>query len=157
MADTKTTGLTEITSAADDDVLAIVDVAPSPTTKKIKVSNFAQGGTYTPTLSNTTNVASSTASVCHYMRVGSVVTVSGAVTIDVTAATATLLGMSLPIASNFSASTQLGGVASTYDGVAVNEVAEIIGDSTNDRASIRFYAVATTARTWRFTFTYVIA
>lgn len=89
-------------------------------------------GTYTPTLFNTTNVAASTAYVCQYSRVGDVVTVSGRVDIDTTAApAATALGMSLPIASNLTASQQVGGAGcSTGTGNRYG----ITGDTTNDRA-----------------------
>src|SRR3990167_10996405 len=71
--------------------------------------------TYTPTLTNVFNVAASTAYACQYMRVGNVVTVSGQVDIDPTAAsTYTELDISLPIASAFTATNQLGGVGTDY-------------------------------------------
>jgi hypothetical protein len=67
-------------------------------------------GTYTPTITNGANVASSIAYTCQYMRVGSTVTVSGAVTIVPTATTtATKLRLSLPVTSNFAAFENAGG------------------------------------------------
>jgi hypothetical protein len=110
-------------------------------------------GTYTPTLTNTTNVASSTASGCQYMRVGNVVTVSGQVAVTPTATGNTILGISLPIASNFSGSQQLGGTAlaqTTTQGVV------LYGDAINDRAVFRLQAAATTALTYHFSFTYQV-
>lgn len=111
-------------------------------------------GTYTPTLSNTTNVAASTARLSSYMRVGDVVTVAGQLDIDPTAGAATLLGISLPIASDFATVYQLGGVASST--TIVNESAGIEADSTNNRASLKYVAVDTTNHTMTFTFTYQV-
>lgn len=113
-------------------------------------------GTYTPTLTNTTNVAASTAQVCQYMRVGNVVTVSGRVDIDpTTASIATALNMSLPIASNFGASTDLGGTA--VCGAVASYSAEILSDSAADNALLRFICGTDVAnRSWFFTFTYRI-
>jgi hypothetical protein len=60
-------------------------------------------GTYTPTLTNGANVSSSTATACHYMRVGNVITVGGQLSITATAAnTDTQVTMTLPVASTFS-------------------------------------------------------
>ena len=111
-------------------------------------------GTYTPTLSNTTNVAASTPRLSSYMRVGEVVTVSGQLDIDPTATGTILLGISLPIASNLATAYQLGGVASSV--AIVNECAGIEGDATNNRASLRYVAVDTSNHTMTFTFTYII-
>jgi len=44
MANKKITALTELTTAASDDVLAIVDVSGTAETKKITVSNLTGGG-----------------------------------------------------------------------------------------------------------------
>mgnify|MGYP003343263409 FL=1 len=65
-------------------------------------------GTYFPVLTNVTNVDASSVYTCQYVRIGNIVTVSGKVGIDCTAAaaTATELGMDLPIASNFTTEEQ---------------------------------------------------
>jgi hypothetical protein len=110
-------------------------------------------GTYTPTLSNTTNIAASTAYVCQYMRVGSVVTVSGHVDIDATAAGNMVLGITIPIASNFASTDGLAGAAAA---IAVNESAGILADASNNRATLRTTAVSTANNAWFFTFTYLI-
>lgn len=70
-------------------------------------------GTWTPTLTNTTNVASSTASLCHYIRIGNQVLCWGAVTLTPTAAgnTTTVLGISLPVASAFASVENCRGAA----------------------------------------------
>lgn len=109
--------------------------------------NYIASGTYTPTLVNATNVAASTPSVCTWMRVGNVVTVSGNLDIDVTAAGLSELTISLPIAST---STVGGGViADTYFGSVGS-----IGISTT--AGCQFDAVNTANHRHNFTFTYEV-
>lgn len=110
-------------------------------------------GTYTPTLSNTTNVSTSTASACQYMRVGNTVTVSGEVVLAATATGNTVLGISLPIASNIGATRQLGGTAVAQ---STTQVATLYGDATNDRVTFRMQAAGTTALTYVFSFTYQV-
>ena len=55
MANKKITELTEITSAASDDVLAIVSVAGTAATKKITVANLTAGGGLLTQVSTTVN------------------------------------------------------------------------------------------------------
>ncbi len=119
-------------------------------------NQYVASGTYTPTLTNVTNVAASTAYACQWMRVGNVVTVSGQVDIDVTlaASTASELGISLPIASSLTADQQVGGDAIS-DSIA-SLSARIKADVTNDRASVVFKAISLTNDTYSFTFTYLI-
>lgn len=73
-------------------------------------------GTWTPTITNGTNIQASTAYNCQYLRIGNIVTVSGRVDIDLTStAVASNLQMSLPIASDFPTSSgRVGGVATGY-------------------------------------------
>lgn len=112
-------------------------------------------GTYTPTLFNTTNIDASTAYSCQYLRVGSVVTVSGQTDVDTTAGggTDTFLGISLPVASNFANPNELGGTAAcltTLEACAIN------ADATNDRALMRWPSQGTNNRSFYFSFTYRI-
>jgi len=113
-------------------------------------------GTYTPTLTNTTNVAASTAYVTSYMRVGNVVTVGFKVDIDATlaASTATLLGFSLPIASNFTAEEDAGGTAASD--IVANLVVRIKADATNDGVSLVFKSLSLTNDSYNGSFTYII-
>lgn len=111
-------------------------------------------GTYTPTLTNTTNVAASTHSTAaQYLRIGNTVTVSGVVTIDPTAAGSTVLDMSLPIASNLAS---VGNLAGTCNAPNPNEAGAVLGEITNDRARIQFTAVSTTNNAWYYHYTYRI-
>lgn len=112
-------------------------------------------GTYTPTLTNVTNVAASTAYSCQYMRVGSVVTVSGIVDVDPTATGQTQLGISLPIASALpSAVTDVAGVAFSHQ--VAGQGAAIRPDAVNDRALMEWVASDLSNRSMLFTFTYVV-
>lgn len=112
------------------------------------------GGTYTPTLTNTTNIASSTAFQCQYMRVDGVVTVSGKVTVDPSSSGAiTRLGISLPVASNLGTDQDLAGTGSCTD---IQQAAGIMSDSTNNRANLEFFSTSSTARDWYFQFMYEI-
>lgn len=112
-------------------------------------------GTYTPTLTNTSNISASTAYVCQYSRVGSVVTVSGKVDIDPTATlTSTVLGISLPSASNFSAEENLGGTA--FCPTVASLGAAIFADSANDRATLKFITTDINNNSMFFSFTYRI-
>lgn len=102
-------------------------------------ANNVKSGTYTPTLTNTTNIDSSAAYSCQYFRVGNVVHVSGRVDIDPTAAGSanTVLGMTLPIASNFTNANafELAGTASAN---SPHQDIAILADTTNDRATFQF-------------------
>lgn len=109
-------------------------------------------GTYTPTLTAVTNVAASTAHSCQYLRVGPTVTVSGLVEVDPTGAGSVELGISLPVASNFTAAEQCAGVAASPAVAGLS--AAILADATTDRASLQWVAVDTANRTFAFTFMY---
>lgn len=112
-------------------------------------------GTYTPTLFNTTNVAASTAFVCQYMQVGNMVTVSGRVDIDPTNNNQqTILGMSLPVATNLATVEQCAGAinCATVAGAS----AAILGDPVNDRALIEFVSASVANQAFFFQFMYQV-
>lgn len=116
-------------------------------------NQYVASGTYTPTMTAIQN-CTVTSNVAQWMRVGNVVTVSGACTVDPTAGSGTYTewAISLPIASALTAEYQIAGVALTgYDH------AQIKADTTNDRA-VAASAVYndTNNRDWYFTFTYLI-
>ena len=111
-------------------------------------------GTYTPTLTNVTNVSASTAYACQYLRVGSVVTVSGKIDVDPTAAAAFEVGISLPIASNFTAQEQC--AATGVSVIAADDAAWVVADTTNDRASFQSSPTGVTNHSYYFTFTYSV-
>lgn len=111
-------------------------------------------GTYTPTLFNVTNVAASTAYACQYIRVGNVVNVSGKVDVDPTLAAATVLGISLPIASTLSAAEKCAGVASSN--TIASEVAAIDADTVNNRAQMDWVSVSLANHSMYFNFQYLV-
>jgi hypothetical protein len=117
-------------------------------------------GTYTPTLTNTTNITASTAVTCQYMRVGNTVTVSGQVsgiTMTAAAATSTVLKMTLPIASALGSTRQVGGTAVFYSSASRGTAVAIYGDATNDIAEFNWAAPTTTAsQAFTFSFTYLV-
>lgn len=113
------------------------------------------GGRYTPTFTNVANIAANTNSSCNWERNGDQVTVSGTVFVDPTlAATSTQLGISLPVASNFTNASDCGGVGAAI-GVA-GMSAGILADTTNDRAQMQWISSDITNQQWQFTFTYTI-
>ena len=107
------------------------------------------GGTYSPTLTNIANITSSTPDVLTYINVGPVVTVAGSVELNVTAAATTQLGVSLPVASNFGASANAGGVGANMNG-GVN--IGISADATNDRVDLKFTSTPAGVGTQSLTF-----
>jgi len=118
-------------------------------------SGNLNSGTYTPTLFNVTNMAASTAFACQYLRVGNTVVVSGRVNVDPTAAAAaTELGISLPIASNFGATTNCGGTAN--GDAVVSESASIEADAANDRAAMKWITTSLAAHDMFFCFSYTV-
>lgn len=111
-------------------------------------------GTYTPTLTNGTNVAASTAYPSFYQRVGNVVTVSYQVDVDPTSAsTQTNLGISLPIASNFASGADSNG---TCSGSNSPTFCMSTSDAANDRVTMSFSMVSVSNSGFVGTFVYVV-
>jgi hypothetical protein len=109
-------------------------------------------GSYTPTLTNTTNVAASVSAVCQYLRIDDNVIVHGVIQIDPTAATTTVFGISLPIASNFGATTDGSGLMGSNLGVS----GAIIASVANDRMDATFISNSTANQNVAFTFQYTV-
>ena len=101
------------------------------------------------------NLAASTAYECQYLRVGSVVTVSGKVDVDPTApAAVTQLGISLPIASNLGAQEDCAGAA--FASAIAGQGAAIRGDAANNRAEMAWVTGDITNQPMYFVFSYVV-
>jgi hypothetical protein len=116
-------------------------------------NQYIASGTYTPTITNTSNVSASTPAGFKYIRVGNVVTVSGTIDIDAVATGQFIIGISLPIPSDFSDSAKANGVGSA----SVNtDSGGITSDSTNDRATYSVIAGSTSNTGHAIHFTYVI-
>jgi len=125
-------------------------------TNSLSVAGALDWGTYTPTLTNTANVSASTARLCQYMRVGNVVTVSGVFDVDPSSSsTLTKVGMSLPVASDFTSGYEMGGTATRASTDTLNGT--ITADTVNDRALIQWYTGGSVVnQTFVFHFTYLI-
>ncbi|MET3929577.1 hypothetical protein ABIE51_001464 [Lysobacter sp. OAE881] len=134
-----------------DFALTILDDADAATAR---TTLGLASGTYTPTITGTVNVSSSSPLQLQYLRVGNVVTVSGNCTITATAAGDTQFRMSLPIASNFTATGNLGGAgvdrSGTYPAVGISAVIA------TDDALFQFTASGAGARAVQFSFTYQV-
>ena len=111
-----------------------------------------RSGTYTPTLTAVTNVASSTPRKAQWLRVGNVVTVSGQLDITTTTTGATALGISLPIASNFGTTFEASGTGTTPVGVPMS----IYADATANRAEMAFDDTIGLADSVTYQFTYEV-
>jgi len=116
---------------------------------------MVSSGTYTPTLTNGTNIASSTAYALQYMRVGNTVTVGGFINIDTTATGTSGLRMSLPIASNFTSSIDAGGVGSRPS-TAANDSWNMYAVSATDDIQIDGYSTTTAAENLFITLVYQV-
>lgn len=117
--------------------------------KTMSVTN----GTYTPTITEVANVTDHTAFSSVYSRVGDVVTVSGRVLITIDEmSTGTDIGISLPIASNFTASADCSGVAVASG----SPVSGVEGHASGDYARIFFTSTSTGTAIYFYTFQYVV-
>lgn len=112
-------------------------------------------GTYTPTLTNGTNVSSTSPIICHYKRIGNEVFVQGRFTLTITSvATNSVVGISLPIASNLSATGDLSGNGTVQHHT---DTAMLLEDTANDRATCTIYPVGNIAgELVAFSFSYTV-
>jgi hypothetical protein len=118
-------------------------------------ANNVTSGTYTPTLTNVLNVSgASNVGDAQYKRIGNIVTVYGSVSFTMSASGNCEIDISLPIASNFSASTQAHGMGVTFKTNCTNAV--VSSDATNDRVSLTFVANSADTSDFRYSFSYSV-
>lgn len=119
------------------------------------VSTFV-AGTYSPTRSAEVNMDGNVSmTTAQYMRVGSVVTVSGQFTANpTTAGLATSFEATLPVASNIGAVADASGVA--FSGAIAGMGAAISGSVANDTAIFTWVASDVASQVWSYTYTYRI-
>lgn len=116
---------------------------------------YIASGTYTPTPVGVANVAAVAGRLSQWIRVGNVVTVSGAASIDPTAAgVLTVFAIPLPVASNFTAASNLAGSAG--EGFVPSATFYVAADTANDRAEFTYNASSAGALEVEFQFTYLI-
>lgn len=119
------------------------------------VGGTTAGTTFVPTPTNGANVDASTPFDVHYTRVGSTVHFSGTIDIDETlAAGNTLVELSLPIASAFTATTDAAGIVTPTNAGVFGGY--ITGSIANDRLVLEVIGVSTGTVTYKFTGSYTI-
>ena len=107
MAGVKITDLVTITEAASNDLLYIVDVSnttqsPQGTSSQIELGNIISSGNWTPVVSGETYDEIVNIVAANYSRVGSIVTCSLMIDVELDAAeTQADFQFSLPVASDF--------------------------------------------------------
>lgn len=119
---------------------------------------FLTAGTYSPTLTAITNIAASTPRVTQFYRIGNMVTVFGNLNADPTAAGGgnTQLDVSLPIASDLANNFELAGTGTVALATAERPGVEIVGETTNNRASFIWFAPDGADRRLSFQFSYQV-
>ena len=128
------------------------DGCETPTNEDMAIT---ASGTYTPVLSEQTDLISLTIAQAQYMRVGSTVTVSGSFTARVfDALFASTFEMTLPIASNIGAAEDLAGVCSGNQNTPTS--GRVFGVPTTDTAIVSFLGLAGVDVIYSYTFTYQI-
>ena len=139
-------------------VNAGLSISSTGVTTPVTANGNVFSGTYTPTLTNVSNVTSSTATVCHYMRVGNVVTVGGQLSITATATnTDTQVRITLPIASTFSNARQLAGAGGAVNTGEYGESVVFGADTANNIAFLRGRPTVTNNQAYNFSFTYLVS
>jgi hypothetical protein len=116
-----------------------------------------QSGVYAPTLAAVTNVdGTPTATNAMYSRNGSIVQCAMTLSVDPTAAAATVVSITLPFASDIGAVTDVTGVASRALGGVATSGGSVEGEATENGARLKFTAVGTSAEVWHVMFTYKV-
>ncbi len=113
-----------------------------------------KSGTFTPTGTAVANVDSITPAGSRWTREGNIVTVSGAVAIDATAAgsATTQVRLTFPIPSDITSFSQVNGVAT--DAISGEAAATITGDATNNCALLAYQSLSTSSRTFQYMYQY---
>lgn len=136
------------------DVSGGISTASTAVTSPAATDGNIFSGTYTPTLTNVTNAAASTAYLCQYMRVGNVVTVSGRVAIDpTTVSLLTEIRMTLPISATINAQQRIGGTFAR-GGTGTGNCGSINGDTATNTALFAITPSSAANADYFFSFTY---
>lgn len=154
------TGGSHVLRVAGTDALSLSGTAAtfSGTLGINGTANNITSGTYTPTLTNTSGIASSTAGTGSYQRIGN--QVSGFVDFTATGTSegvSGVFGVSLPIASNFSSTTNVwGGYGVARSGETIAPLEEVSADTTNDRFIVKATLTDLSVSTIRINFNYTV-
>jgi hypothetical protein len=118
-------------------------------------ASYFCSGTFTPTVTCVTNCTTPVAFSGMYSRVGNVVTVGWRANANNASAAVTVFSVSLPIASNFTAETDLNGSGGSDVG-SVSPSSRCVADGTNDRAHCSFIDNAIGGHAFGGTFIYIV-
>lgn len=142
--------------AGADSVVTTTTSASVVTYGRKSLASFAPlSGTYTPTVANTSNVASSSAGLCQWTRIGNQIHVWGRVSITPTlTATGTSFDINLPTASVFTTSDDAAGNFSNNSAVMI--AGGIIADAVNAKVVFSFTSVNTASNYLPFSFDYIV-
>lgn len=116
------------------------------------VNQYILSGTYSPVLTAIANVSFTQTNQSQWTRVGNVVTVSGMIRVDASAAGDTTCSIALPIASDIQNTYNASGTAVSLSG----KQAAIYGDIANNYAVIKFNASGAGAEFLHYSFQYLI-
>ena len=134
---------------------SILGVDGSGNILETSASIYSLSGTYTPTVSSTSNATVTNIQVAQYMRVGDVVTVSGRMTVAAgNTISSYYLIMNVPITTNFTSATYRCAGTAVRAVVSTNNAGWITGE-TSDTIRIHFPITASsTATDIHYHFTY---
>lgn len=166
MADLKFSELAALVGTPDDDSLIALsedDGMSNFSSVKMTLAQLksllgsANSGTYTPVPTLDSNVDSATPTEAQWSRVGNIITISGAVSIDQTATGSFQVSFNLPIASDFVAVTDANGCMTTNANTGSNAAGGIIqADPSTDKWVIKGFTMITSAVTWKYIFQYKV-
>ena len=151
-ASTTAEGIVELATDAETQAGTDTDRAVTPA----GLASVIDSDTYTPSLTGVANVASSTVREATYTKNGTMVTVAGQLTLNVTSTgVRTQFRLTLPIPSNLVASWDLSGSGGAQASITGVDPVHIQGDPTNDEAVfIGFHSAS--ANTLNYIFMYEI-
>jgi hypothetical protein len=132
---------------------ALHNNAQSPTGT---TSQYIASGTYTPTMASGALASGITAEKAQWIRVGNVVTVTGAFIVTPTGTGQMIVTTTLPIASTFTADADVSGCAACDDSNADQVMG--VRSSSSDRTKAMFIRTIgnTTQRHYTYTYTYEV-
>lgn len=134
-----------------------ITITPGSGTLNIATTVTLAQGSYTPTITNVSNVTGTTASTLYWYRVGDRVTVFGELAIDpTTLGQETSLRFDLPVSSALGDGGELSGSGAAPNGSAELNPMLLLGDATNDAALINYTCVTSNNVTWNIHFSYII-
>lgn len=116
-------------------------------------NQYIASGTYTPTITGVANYSSSTSDVATYIRVGNVVTVSGSLSVTPLGVGTLVFRFNLPIASNFTLSTEVTGSAQDEN---IYDITSIAAHVSTDQALIQCSASNTDNRLFSYIYQYEV-